>query len=80
MRDLTAVAAALVAPGQGILAADESVATMSARLAAAGIEPTAGHRLAYREMLLTTPALAGGISGVILCAETFGQRLARPRC
>jgi len=76
MRDLTTLAAALVAPGQGILAADESVATMSARLAAAGIEPTAGSRLAYREMLVTTPALAAGISGVILCPETFGQRLA----
>ena len=76
MRDLTAIAAALVAPGQGILAADESIATMSARLAAAGLEPTAASRLAYRELLVTTTALAGGISGVILCEETFGQRLA----
>jgi fructose-bisphosphate aldolase class I len=75
MRDLTAIAAALVAPGQGILAADESIATMSARLAAAGIEPTASSRLSYREMLVTTPALADGISGIILCGETFGQRL-----
>jgi fructose-bisphosphate aldolase class I len=76
MRDLTTVAARLVAPGKGILAADESITTMSARLAAAGVEPTEGARLAYREMLITTPALAAGISGVILCAETFGQQLA----
>lgn len=76
MRDLTIAAAALVAPGQGILAADESIPTLSARLSAAGVGPTAANRLAFRQMLVTTPALATGISGVILSEETFGQQLA----
>jgi fructose-bisphosphate aldolase, class I len=74
--DLSAVAAALVAPGKGILAADEDMAITSARFAAAGIEQTGANRRAYREMLITTPALAAGISGVLLCAEAFSQRLA----
>lgn len=76
MRDLTSVAAALVAPGRGLLAADESIRTVSDRLSAADVEPTAANRLAFREMLVTTPALARGIGGVILSRETFGQRLA----
>jgi fructose-bisphosphate aldolase, class I len=70
-----ASAAALVAPGKGILAADESITTMSSRLAAAGVAPTAKNRRAYREMIVTTPGLASGISGVILCDETLRQRL-----
>src|SRR5260370_1430420 len=72
---LASAAAALVGPGKGILAADESIATMSSRLAAAGVAPTAKNRCAFREMLVTTPRLAHGISGVLLCDETFGQRL-----
>jgi fructose-bisphosphate aldolase, class I len=75
MRSLRSCAAALVAPGKGILAADESVKTASARLAAAGAAPTGGHRRAYRELLVTTPGLAAGISGVILCEETLRSRL-----
>lgn len=75
MTQLGSCAAALVAPGKGILAADESVKTASARLAAAGVAPTGGNRRAYREMLVTTPRLAGGISGVILSEETLLSRL-----
>jgi fructose-bisphosphate aldolase class I len=75
MNPPTLAASALVAPGKGILAADESIATMSARLSAAGIVPSQRNRLAYREMLITTPGLASGISGVILPDETFRQQL-----
>jgi fructose-bisphosphate aldolase, class I len=75
MTDVASAAAALVAPGKGILAADESITTMSLRLAAAGVAPTAGNRRAYRELLVTTPGLASGISGIILRDETFRQRL-----
>jgi fructose-bisphosphate aldolase class I len=64
-----------VAPGKGILAADESIATMSRRLAAAGVPPSAGTRRDYRQLLLTTPGLANWISGIILCDETLGQDL-----
>ena len=79
MNPLAATAAALVAPGKGILAADESIPTMSARLAKAGVPPTGHNRHAYREMLVTTPGLSQGISGVILCAETLGQRVSDGR-
>ncbi|EHR50206.1 fructose-1,6-bisphosphate aldolase [Saccharomonospora marina XMU15] len=71
--ELAATATEMVAPGKGILAADESIATMSARLEKAGVEPTEDNRRAYRELLVTTPALDQGISGVILCDETFRQ-------
>ena len=75
MESLESVASALVRPQRGILAADESIATMSARLAVAGVAPAEGSRRAYREMLVTTPGLSSGISGVILCDETLRQRL-----
>lgn len=75
MPALHEVAAALVAPGKGILAADESIATMSKRLEGAGVTPSAQARCDYRELLVTTPELDSWISGVILCAETLGQQL-----
>lgn len=71
MTQLATTAAALVAPGKGILAADESIGTMSKRLEAAGIEPTAENRRAYRDMLVKTPGLSEFISGVILADEIF---------
>ena len=76
MRLVASAAAALVAPGKGILAADESIATMSARLTAAGVAATRENRRAYREMLATTPGLADGISGVTLCDETLREHAA----
>jgi fructose-bisphosphate aldolase class I len=79
MERLESVASALVGPGRGILAADESIATMSTRLSAAGVAPTEENRRAYREMLVTAPGLSNGISGVILCDETLRQRLADGR-
>ena len=76
MTDLNGTVAELMARGKGILAADESIATMSARLEGAGVAATAQNRCAYREMLVTTPGLSQGVSGVILSDETFRQRLA----
>jgi fructose-bisphosphate aldolase class I len=70
---LEETAQALVAPGKGILAADESLGTMTKRLDARGIASTAESRRAYREMLFTTPDLAKFISGVILFDETIRQ-------
>lgn len=64
----------LMAPGKGILAADESIATMSQRLREAGVEATAENRRVYRELLATAPGLADGISGMIFCDETLAQR------
>lgn len=67
-------AEALVAPGKGILAADESTPTIAKRLAAIGVESTEPVRRAYRELLLTAPGLSEHISGVILYDETLRQR------
>ena len=75
MQELSEVAAALVVRGKGILAADESISTMSRRLEAAGVAPGAECRRDYRALLLTTPALSNWVSGIILCDETLGQAL-----
>src|SRR5215467_11954205 len=79
MRLVASAAAALVAPGKGILDADEGAAATSARLAAAGIPATPENRRAYREMLITTPGLAEGISGVTVSEETLRQHIAADR-
>jgi fructose-bisphosphate aldolase class I len=67
-------AQALVAPGKGILAADESTPTMAKRLAGIGLESTEQRRRAYREVLFTTDGVGQYISGVILFDETLRQR------
>jgi fructose-bisphosphate aldolase class I len=71
--DLAATAAALAAPGTGLLAADESTGTIGKRFAAFGIENTEPNRRAYRSLLATAPGLAASISGVILHEETLFQ-------
>ncbi|MFE6920586.1 class I fructose-bisphosphate aldolase [Nocardia sp. NPDC057663] len=76
---LAAVAQQLTGGGRGILAADESIKTMSARLEQEGIPASAAARRDYRALLLTTDGLAEWISGIILCDETFGQELADGR-
>jgi fructose-bisphosphate aldolase, class I len=65
----------MVSRPRGILAADESIGTMSSRLEKAGVEVSAENRRAYREMLVTTPDLHRGISGIIMSDETFNQKL-----
>jgi fructose-bisphosphate aldolase class I len=64
---------ALLAPGKGILAADESFPTIERRFKELGIVSSEDNRRAYREMLFTTPGLAENISGVILFDETIRQ-------
>jgi fructose-bisphosphate aldolase class I len=76
MTDLADVARALVAPGKGILAADESSGTIKRRFDAIGVENTEENRRAYRELLFRTPGAAKYISGVILYDETIRQKAA----
>ncbi|AMJ66002.1 class I fructose-bisphosphate aldolase [Hymenobacter sp. PAMC 26628] len=76
INSLIATAQALVAPGKGLLAMDESTGTCNARFAALGIPETVEARRAYRELLVTTPGLGEGISGAILFDETIRQRTA----
>lgn len=73
MRTLADTALALVSSGRGILAADESVRTMSQRLEGENIPATEENRRLYRELLVSTPGLSDLVSGVILCDETLRQ-------
>jgi fructose-bisphosphate aldolase class I len=70
---LADIAQAMVAPGKGIIAIDESSATIKKRFDGVGIECTEDNRRNYREMLLTTPDLSDHISGAILYDETLRQ-------
>jgi fructose-bisphosphate aldolase class I len=71
--DLEKIARKLVAPGKGILAADESSGTIKKRFDAIGVESTETTRRDYREMMFRTPAMKDFISGVILYDETIWQ-------
>jgi fructose-bisphosphate aldolase class I len=73
IEQLAETAQAMVAPGKGIIAIDESSATIAKRFAAVGIENTEENRRAYRELLLTAPKLSEHISGAILYDETLRQ-------
>ncbi|MES1953427.1 class I fructose-bisphosphate aldolase [Salinisphaera hydrothermalis] len=67
-------ARSLMAPGKGILAADESTGTIKKRLDSIGVESTEQNRQAYRNLLFTTAGAEEFISGVILFEETLFQK------
>jgi fructose-bisphosphate aldolase, class I len=74
LTELNKVAEAMVAPGRGILAADESTGTIAKRFDSIGVPSTPENRRDYREMLFrTTDAMSKYISGVILFDETIRQ-------
>lgn len=75
-QDLQHLAQSLMARGKGILAADESVPTITRRFEKLGIESTEQTRRDYREMLFATPRLGQYISGAILFDETLRQTTA----
>jgi fructose-bisphosphate aldolase class I len=70
---LARTAKQLVAPGKGILAADESSPTIKKRFDSIGVESTEENRRAYRDLLFTTEGAEDFISGVILYDETIRQ-------
>ena len=72
--ELNKVARAMVAPGKGILAADESSGTIKKRFDAIGVESTEDSRRDYREMLFRSGDGMKHISGVILYDETIWQK------
>ena len=76
MQQLADTARALVAPGKGILAADESSGTIKRRFDSISVESTEENRRDYREMLFRTDGAAQYISGVILYDETIRQKAA----
>jgi fructose-bisphosphate aldolase, class I len=74
LADLNKIALAMVAPGKGILAADESTGTIKKRFDAINVESTEQNRRDYREMLFrSAEAMSRYISGVILYDETIWQ-------
>ena len=72
---LSATAHAMVAPGKGILAMDESHPTCKKRFDTLGIEFTEENRRAYRDMLVTAAGLGDHVGGAILFDETLRQKL-----
>jgi fructose-bisphosphate aldolase class I len=75
LSDLNKVAQAMVTPGKGILAADESTGTIKKRFDAIKVESTEENRRDYREMLFRSKeAMSQHISGVILYDETIWQK------
>jgi fructose-bisphosphate aldolase class I len=75
LEELNKVAVAMVAPGKGILAADESSGTIKKRFDAIGVESTEENRRDYRELMFrATEAMTKYISGVILYDETIWQK------
>lgn len=73
IEDLAQTAQALVAAGKGIIALDESPATLGKRFEAVGVANSGDNRRAWREVVLTTPGLGEYISGAILHEETLRQ-------
>jgi fructose-bisphosphate aldolase class I len=73
-KTLSEIAEKLVAPGKGILAADESMGTMEKRLSAIGLPSTEENRKNYRWLLFSTPEVEEYISGVIMFDETLKQK------
>lgn len=75
LADLNKIAEAMVTPGKGILAADESSGTIKKRFDAIGVESTEDNRRDYRELMFrSTEAMSKYISGVILYDETIWQK------
>jgi len=71
--ELKAIAAKILQPGKGILAADESTGSIGKRLDSISVENNEENRRKYRQLLFTTPNFGQNISGVILYEETFHQ-------
>jgi fructose-bisphosphate aldolase class I len=73
-QELSSTIQSIITPGKGILAADESVPTITKRFQALGIESTEETRRAYRSLLFTTKGAEEYLSGVILFEETLNQK------
>lgn len=74
IEELNKIARAMVAPGRGVLAMDESHPTCNKRFEKLGIPTTEPMRQAYRDMLVTAPGLSDYVSGAILFDETIRQK------
>ncbi len=75
MKNLNEIAKKLVSPKKGILAADESLKTMTKRLASIGVESTLENRQMWRQIMVETKGFENYISGIILYDETVRNPL-----
>ncbi len=75
MSELNKIALKILSKGKGILAADESTATMTKRLESVNVSSTPENRLNFRETLLSSSCMADCIGGVILYDETIKQKV-----
>ena len=73
MSELNKIALKIISNGKGILAADESNATMTKRLESVNLKSTPENRLAFREILFSSDGMKDCIGGVILYHETINQ-------
>ena len=76
IQQLQTIANEIVAPGKGILAADESTGTIKRRFDSINVECTEENRRDYRELLIRTPGANEFVSGIILYDETLRQNAA----
>ena len=74
MSELNTIALKILSDGKGILAADESTATMTKRLDSVNVPSTPENRLSFRETLLSSSGMKTSIGGVILYDETINQK------
>ena len=74
MSELYSIIEKIITKGKGILAADESTATMTKRLESVNVKSTAENRLLFRETLLSSESMKDFIGGVILYDETIKQK------
>jgi fructose-bisphosphate aldolase class I len=74
MSELNSIALKILSNGKGILAADESTATMTKRLDSVSIPSTPENRLSFRETLFSSSSMSECIGGVILYDETIKQQ------
>jgi fructose-bisphosphate aldolase class I len=73
MTELNKIALQILSNGKGILAADESNATMTKRLEAVKVASNSENRLLFRETLFTSSSMEDCVGGVILFDETINQ-------
>src|SRR6056300_256831 len=74
MSELNSIALKILSKGKGILAADESTATMTKRLESVNVPSKPENRLSFRQALLSSNSMSSCIGGVILYDETIRQR------
>ena len=75
MSELNKIALKIISNGKGILAADESTATMTNRLRSVNIISNEKNRLLFRETLFSSSSMKSCIGGVILYDETIRQKI-----